>query len=69
MKASKKSVNLLNGNRQITYPLYWEKEITKTVYNNIMNSLKLVNRMDTIFMNFGNGKIKINGDIKNYRFD
>ena len=31
--------------------LYRAKEITKKVYNNIMNSIKLQNRMDTIFMN------------------
>ena len=32
------------------------KKNTKKVYNNIMNSLKLLNRMDTIFMNSKNGK-------------
>ena len=31
------------------------KEITKKVYNNIMNSIKL-NRMDTIFINSENRK-------------
>ena len=35
------SENLLNEIRQIIYFLYQEKEITKTVYNNIMNSKKL----------------------------
>ena len=32
---------LLNEIRQIIYPLYQTKEITKKVYNNIMNSIKL----------------------------
>ena len=32
------------------------KGITKTIYNNIMNSIKLQNRMDTIFMNYANSK-------------
>ena len=51
------SGNLLNQIRQIIYSLYWAKEITKKVYNNIMNSIKLQNRMDTIIKNFGNSKI------------
>ena len=34
-----------------SYSLYQEKEVTKKVYNNIMNSIKLENRVDTIFMN------------------
>ena len=38
------------------YSLYGEKEITKKVYNNIMNSIKSQNRMDTIFMNSRNSK-------------
>ena len=33
--------NLLSKIRQIIYSLYREKEITKKVYNNIMNSIKL----------------------------
>ena len=33
--------NLLNEIRQIIYYLYQAKEITKKVYNNIMNSIKL----------------------------
>ena len=36
--------------------MYRAKEITKKVYNNIMNSIKLQNRMDTIFMNSENSK-------------
>ena len=31
--------NLVNEIRQIIYIFYWAKEITKIVYNNIMNSL------------------------------
>ena len=47
--ASNTSENLLNEIRQIICPLYQAKEITKKVYNNIMNSIKLQNRMNTIF--------------------
>ena len=36
--------------------LYRAKEITKKGYNNLMTSIKLWNRMDTIFMNSGNKK-------------
>ena len=38
------------------YSLHQENKITKTVYNNIMNSIKLLNRMDIIFMNFKKSK-------------
>ena len=38
VKAGYKSRNLLNEIRQIIYSLYWAKEITKIVYNNIKNS-------------------------------
>ena len=41
VKAHNTSENLLNEIRQITHFLYWAKEITKNVYNNIMNSTKL----------------------------
>ena len=41
VKADKISENLLNEIRQIIYSLYQAKEITKKVYNNIMNSIKL----------------------------
>ena len=40
----------LNKIRQIIYSLYREKKFIKKVYNNIMNSIKLEYRMDTIFM-------------------
>ena len=42
--------------RQIIYFLYRAKEITRKVYNNIMNSVNLQNRMDTRFMNSGNSE-------------
>ena len=38
IKAGNTSENLLNEVRQIIYSLYRTKEITKKVYNNIMNS-------------------------------
>ena len=41
VKACNISENLLNKTRQIIYSLYWAKEITKKVYNNIMNSISL----------------------------
>ena len=36
--------------------MYQAKEINKKVYNNIMNSIKLENRVDIIFMNSENSK-------------
>ena len=41
VKAGNTSENLLSEIRQIIYSLYQAKEITKKVYNNIMNSIKL----------------------------
>ena len=41
VKAGNTSENLLNEIRQITYFLYRGKVVTKKVYNNIMNSIKL----------------------------
>ena len=41
VKAGCTSENLLNEIRQIICSLYRAKEITKRVYNNIMNSIKL----------------------------
>ena len=49
VKACNISENLLNEIRQIIYSLHRANEITKKVYNNKMNSIKLQNRMDTIF--------------------
>ena len=41
IKAGNNSGSLLNEIRQIVYSLYHSKEITKKVYNNIINSIKL----------------------------
>ena len=41
VKAGDTFENLLNEIRKIIYSLYREKEITKKVYNDIMNSIKL----------------------------
>ena len=42
VKAHNRSENLLNEIRQIIYSLHRAKEISKKVYNNIMNSIKKV---------------------------
>ena len=39
VKAGNNSQNLLNEIRQIIYSLYHSKEITKKVYNNLVESL------------------------------
>ena len=52
IKACNTSGKLLNGICQIIHSLYRAKQITKEVYNSIINSIKLKNKMDTIFMNF-----------------
>ena len=41
VKADNTSENLLNEIRQIIYSLYQTKEVTKKVYKNIINSIKL----------------------------
>ena len=41
VKAGNNSESLLNKIRQIVYSLYQSKEITKKVYNNIINSIKV----------------------------
>ena len=41
VKVGKTSENLLNEISQVIYLLYQTKEITKKVYNKIMNSIKL----------------------------
>ena len=41
VKVGNTSENLLNKVRQLIYSLYWAKETSKKVYNNIMNSTKL----------------------------
>ena len=52
VKFGNTSENLLNEMRQILYSLYRAKEITKKEYSNIMDSVKLQNRMDSIFQKF-----------------
>ena len=54
VKGGKTFENLLNEIRQTIYSLY--REVTKNVYNNVMNSTMLQNRMDTIPMNSKNSK-------------
>ena len=41
VKAGNTAENLLNEIRQIMYSWYGAKKVTKKVYNNIMNSIKL----------------------------
>ena len=41
VKTCNTSENLLNEIRKIIYSLYSEKEVTKKVYYNIMNSINL----------------------------
>ena len=41
VEASNTSESLLKEIRQIIYSLYRAKEITKKIYNNIMNSIKV----------------------------
>ena len=41
VKAGNNSGNVLNEIRQIVYSLYQWKQITKKVYNNIINSMQL----------------------------
>ena len=56
VKAGNTFENLLNEYRQSMNSLYQAKEISKKVYNNMMNSIKLRHRMYTIFMNIENSK-------------
>ena len=56
VKAGNIYENLLKQIGQIIYFLYRAKEITKKVYNNIINSIKLKYKMNTIFMNSKNSK-------------
>ena len=41
VEAGNTSEKLLNEIRQVIYSLYREKEVTKKVYSNIMNSIML----------------------------
>ena len=51
VKTSNTCENLLNEIFQIKCYLYRAKEIIKKAFNNIINSTKLQNRMDTKFIN------------------
>ena len=51
VKAGNTSENLLNEIEKIIYSLYQAKEFTKKVYVNIMNSIKVYYKTDTIFIN------------------
>ena len=46
--------NLLNEIPQLMYSFYQAREITKKVYNNIVSSIKLENRIVSILMNSEN---------------
>ena len=50
INAGNNSESLLNEIKQIVYSFYRLKEITKNVYNKIIKSIKVYNKMDTIFM-------------------
>ena len=54
VKAGHASKNLLNEIIQIICFLCRTKEITKKGYNNIINSMELWSRIDSIFLNSGN---------------
>ena len=51
VKAGNNSESLLNEIRQIVYSLYQSKEITKKVYNNIINSIKVYTFFELGFLN------------------
>ena len=55
-KAGNNSESLLNEIRQIVYSLYQSKEITKKVYNDIIKSIKVSYKIDTIFINSENSR-------------
>ena len=56
IKAGNDSESVLSEVRQIVYSLCQSKEITKKVYNNIIKSIKVQYKMDTIFMNSKNSR-------------
>ena len=56
IKTGSNSESLLNEIRQIVYSLYRSKEITEREYNNIIKSIKVYCKMDTIFKNSENSK-------------
>ena len=52
VKVGNTSKHLLNAIHEIVYSLYRAKEITKTLYNNEMNSLKVQNSKNSKYLNF-----------------
>ena len=56
VKESNTSENLLNEIRQIAYSLYQPKEITKNVYNNILNSINVWHKNGYYILNSKNSK-------------
>ena len=48
------SENLLHGICQISYTLNQAKETTRNLHNNLMSSIKVWYKMDTIFLNSEN---------------
>ena len=57
VKADNTCTNLITEVHLIVYSLYRAKDITEKVYNNIMNSMQISHKVDTIFMNLKNYKI------------
>ena len=57
VKADNTCTNLVTEVHLIVYSLYRAKYITEKVYNNIMNSMQISHKVDTIFMNLKNYKI------------
>ena len=58
VKAGNTSENLLNEICYIVYSLFRENEITKNAYFNIMNSIQLEYKIDTMFTNSENAITK-----------
>ena len=56
VKADNTCTNLVTEVHLIVYSLYRAKDITEKVYNNIMNSMQISHKVDTIFMNLKNYK-------------
>ena len=53
LKAGNNSQKLKNEIRQIVYSLYRSKNLSKTIYNHLINNIL---KMETIFMNTLNSK-------------
>ena len=59
IEAGNSSIKLKNEVRQILYSLYRSKVLTKTVYNNLIQSIRAwhyIYKMETFFMNSKNSK-------------